>query len=337
MIGKSVLNSVYSTNLNISLIICLDSEKLFSEPKAISLKPRNETCNGEKWSEQPTSASQCNLAYNDKVIESYLANKFWVCEDLKSQVQFGYQNQRNSIENYGDIFEEQKSVQHGYNKEMSTIKMMTSTPKAYSDSDASSDDDNNPLVSKTIEEVLQSQALSNAVRQGPNFGRSKRRLYHLRQDVIVKIIFRCMRKHYMKDFKAFFDFSKCNSDSNSDTNGELVRQINRYLEAKFGDISFENMAIYFISIIDIKEKFISISDRHRELKENISGLLYCYNKPKLLNLIKNPQFALLLFNFLNKQDILRLVIKSKSDAEVIRTYSEQIQTLKWQCSMSLRL
>ena len=189
---------------------------------------------------------------------------------------------------------------------MTTIKMMTSTPKACSDSDAFSNDDNNPLISKTVEEDF-------------------------RQDVIVEIIFRCMRKHYMKDFKSFFDFSKCNSD----TNGELVWQINRYLDAKFGDIS--NMAIYFISIIDIKEKFMSISDRHRELKEIISDLLYCYSNPKLLNLIMNPQFALLLFNFLNKQDILRLVIKSKSDAEVIRTYSEQIQTLKLQYSMSLRL
>ena len=206
--------------------------------------------------------------------------------------------------------------------------MMTSTPKICSHSDVFSDDDNNPLISKTVEEVLQSQALSNAVRQGPNFGRSKRRLYHLRQDVIVKIIFRCMRKHYMKDFKAFFDFSKCNSDSNSDTNGELVRQINRYLEAKFGDISLDNMAIYFISIIDIKEKFMSISDRHRELKEIISGLLYCYSKPKLLNLIKIPQFAMLLLSFLNKPNILKLVIKSPNDAEIIQTYSELIQTLK---------
>ena len=56
MIGKQVLNLLYSTNLENSIIICLDSEKLFSEPNAISLKPQNEACDGEKWSEQPTSA-----------------------------------------------------------------------------------------------------------------------------------------------------------------------------------------------------------------------------------------------------------------------------------------
>ena len=122
--------------------------------------------------------------------------------------------------------------------------MMTSIPKVCSNSDALSDDDNNPLISKTVEEVLQSQALSNSVRQCPNYGCSKRRMYHLRQDFIVKIIFRCMRKYYMKDFKAFFDFSKCNSDSNSNTDGEIIQQINIYLQIKFGDISFNNLAIY---------------------------------------------------------------------------------------------
>ena len=84
------------------------------------------------------------------------------------------------------------------------------------------DEESNPLISKTVEEVLQSQALSNSVRQCPNYGRSKRRLFHLRQDVIVKIIFRCMRKYYMKDFKAFFDFSKCNSDNHLQRNNELI-------------------------------------------------------------------------------------------------------------------
>ena len=265
-------------------------------------------------------------------------NNFCFWNNSNHDTKFYDQKQRYLVENYGDCCEELKEVNWEYNIDRLTkFKSIASDSNKFNNSETINDEESNPLISKTVEEVLQSQILSNNVRSGPNFGRSKRRLYHLRQDVIVKIIFRSMRKYYLKEFKAFFDFTKCSSYNNSDTNGVLLRQINKYLDEKFGESKLENMAIYFISIIDIKEKFISISDEHRELKETISGLLYCYNKPKLLKLIKIPQFAMLLLNFLNIRNILRLVIKYKSDDEVVCTYSEQIQTLKCQWSMSLRL
>ena len=195
----------------------------------------------------------------------------------------------------------------------------------------------NPVIFKTVEEVLQSQILSDIIKSNPNYGRSKRRLYYLRQDVIIKVIFRSMRKYYLRDFKTFFDFSKCSSSNNSDTNGVLIQQINKYLKSKFGDKTQRNMGIYFLSVIDIKERFMSISEHHRRLKESISELLYCYNKPKLLNLINCQQFALMLLYFLNKRDILRLVVKSQNDAETIQTYWEQIQMLKCQWNISLKM
>ena len=264
-------------------------------------------------------------------------NNFCFWSNSNHDTKFDDKNQRYLVENYGDCCEEIKEVNIEYNKDRLTkFKSIASDTNKFINSETINDEESNPLISKTVEEVLQSQILSNNVRSGTNFGRIKRRLYHLRQDVIVKIIFRSMRKYYLKEFKAFFDFTKCSSYNNSNTNGVLLRQINRYLDEKFGESKIENMAIYFISIIDIKEKFISISDEHRELKETISGLLYCYNKPKLLNLIKTHQFALLMFSFLNKSNILKLVIKSQDCVEVIQTYSEIIQTLKWQCSMSLR-
>ena len=166
------------------------------------------------------------------------------------------------------------------------------------------DKESNPLITHTVEEVLQSQVLSNAVQQGPNYGRSRRRLYHLRQDVVIKIIFRSMRKHYMKDFKAFFDFSKCYSNNHVYRNNELIDKVNKYLTIKFGGSTMESFAVYFISIIDIKEKFAAFNSLHKKLKECISELLYCYSKPKLFNLVKIPQFALLLLIFLSKRDIL---------------------------------
>ena len=264
-------------------------------------------------------------------------NNFCLWNNFSQDTKFDTQNQRYLVENYGDFCEENKEANWEYNNVgLTKFKSMATDVDKFINYETINDEVSNPLISKTVEEVLHSQTLNDVIRSGLSFGRSKRKLYHLRQDVIIKIIFRCMRKYYLKDFKAFFDFSKCSSASNSDTNGVLYRQINRYLDTKFGDSTLENMAIYFISIIDIKEKFISISDEHRELKETISGLLYCYNKPKLLNLIKIPQFALLMFSFLNKSNILKLVIKSQDSSEVIQTYSEIIQTLKCQCSMSLR-
>mmetsp|Transcript_19132 Transcript_19132/g.22075 ORF Transcript_19132/g.22075 Transcript_19132/m.22075 type:complete len:106 (-) Transcript_19132:762-1079(-) len=41
----------------------------------------------------------------------------------------------------------------------------------------------------------------------PYRGFSRRRLYHVRHDVIAKILFRCLRKFYLKEFKSFFDYS----------------------------------------------------------------------------------------------------------------------------------
>ena len=41
-------------------------------------------------------------------------------------------------------------------------------------------DDSNPLLSKSIEEVLQSSALNYAINADPNYEVSRRRLYHLR-------------------------------------------------------------------------------------------------------------------------------------------------------------
>ena len=246
-------------------------------------------------------------------------------------------NQRYLVENNDDWCEELKEASWEYDKNRFThFKDIQTYPIKSIESETINDKENNQLISNTVEEVLQTQAFCNDVSSTSNYGKSKRKLYHLRQDVIVKIIFRCMRKYFIKDFKAFFDFSKCRSNNNSDKNGVLYRQINRYLDAKFGDKKLENMAIYFTSIIDIKEKFISMSNQHKDLKETISGLLYCYNKIKLSNLIKIPQFALLMFSFLNKSNILKLVIKSQDSSEVIQTYSEVIQTLKCQCSMSLR-
>lgn len=167
-------------------------------------------------------------------------------------------------------------------------------------------------------------------------GRSRRRLYYLRQDVIAKIIFRSLRKYYLRDFKAFFNFSKCRSDQNSDTQGEMIRQINRYLAMKFGYTKYHNLAIFLLAIMDVKEKFIQIGPHLKSLKESITGLLYSYNKLKMVNIVKNPEFAMLLLFFLNQRDVLQQIIKHRNNQDLVMAYTEQIQCFKSMCTLAIR-
>ena len=274
-------------------------------------------------------------------LEVYLKNNFWAwnvynfCYPEKPTLNYQFQGNSNiDCDEFDrkDLGYQYILNQHAHDKDYNlrdSLDDLNNSSAEYVDK--------NLLISKTVEEVLQSQALSDALKASPNYGRSKRRLYHLRQDVIIKIIFRWMRKYYLRDFKKFFNYTKWRSNNNSETNGEIIWQINRYLNKNFRGSDLEGLDIYFISIIDLKEKFISISENHRSLKENITELLYFYNKPKLVNLIKNSQFALLLFTFLNKHEILRLVVKSQNDAEVILAYAEQIQLLKCQWSISMKM
>ena len=232
---------------------------------------------------------------------------------IKFEDEFKAKDKSDNLNEHSNIYDEDKQLD--IDKE---LKFLTN-------------DDSNPLLSKSVEEVLQSSALNDALKSSTNYGVSRRRLYHLRQDVIIKIIFRQMKKYYLRDFKAFFDFSKCSNKNNSDTKGVLITQINRYLNMKFGSLNPREMDIFFASIIDMKEKYIAFSEKkNRDLKDNISGFLHSFNKPRLQSLLKDQRFKLLLLKFLSKSDILRLVIKSKNNAEVIQAYSEQIQMLKCQ-------
>ena len=195
-----------------------------------SIKIWNDVQNYRMWSEQPTTSSQYQFALNNHEIESYAMNNFCFWSNSNHDTKFDNQKQRYLVENYNDCCEEIKEVNIGYNKDRLTkFKSIASDTNKFINSETINDEESNPLISKTVEEVLQSQIISNNIRSGPNFGRSKRRLYHLRQDVVVKIIFRSMRKYYLKDFKAFFDFTKCSSYNwNKFKAAKMERGLGRY-------------------------------------------------------------------------------------------------------------
>ena len=196
---------------------------------------------------------------------------------------------------------------------------------------------NNDLINEDEEE--KDPELSNFSNQNiGNIGgnNNKRKLYFLRQDVIAKIIFRSLRKYYLKDFKSFYNFSKCRSDQNSDTHGEMIRQVNRYLVTKFGYTRYQNLPIFLLAIMDIKEKFLRIGIHLKSLKESITALLYSYNKIKMVNIVKNPEFAMLLLHFLNQRDVLQQIIKHRGNQDLIMAYTEQIQWFKSMWALAMR-
>eukprot|EP00345_Euplotes_harpa_P018586 CAMPEP_0168339448 /NCGR_PEP_ID=MMETSP0213-20121227/13459_1 /TAXON_ID=151035 /ORGANISM="Euplotes harpa, Strain FSP1.4" /LENGTH=271 /DNA_ID=CAMNT_0008345465 /DNA_START=335 /DNA_END=1149 /DNA_ORIENTATION=+ len=183
-------------------------------------------------------------------------------------------------------------------------------------------------ISKAVDDLIDSLQPEYAQYSGRLQGRSRRRLYHLRQDVIAKIIFRCFRKFYLKRFKAFFDFSKCRKENNSDSEGEILTQVRKFVKASFGNVGYESMTAFLISVMDIKERHMTIGEHNKQLRENISALLYSFNKIKLANMINNPEFALLLHYFLSQRDIIDQVVKYRNNPDVLEAYYEQIQDFK---------
>ena len=272
--------------------------------------------------------------------EYYLQKSYWVWDagkwdDDKDGNESNTSDKHLLDMKFWDWSEKEKYNNDNHFKNLENSEIVNEADKNNHEGKANKDDGN--FLSRTVEEILNSKELNDALKSGPHYGVSRRRLYHLRQDVIIKIIFRQMRKYYLSDFKSFFDFFKCRSKSNSDTKGVLITQINRYLNMKFKNFCLKNMDIYFLSILNISDKHISISEQNIILRQNISDLLYWFNKSKLVNTLKIPQFAIILLRFLSKNDILRLVLKSQNDVEAIQAYSEEIQMLKCHLRSQLRI
>ena len=339
-IGK--FNLRLSTLLNVIYYLDLDSQNIFDK----SL-PTNENVYNNGYSyylceQNPAFINKNYTSCYEKDIETYIKNNYWLWNSddsyykSKNSSEFTFKIKIPRVDKEYSMQSEKSDLtksKHIVNK----VKTELEESKLSSTSTALVDEDDCPLILKSVEEVLNSKVLKDAVKSCPNYGVTKRRLYRLRPDVVIKVILRWMRKYYLKDFKSFFDFTRCNKSNNSDSSGELINQINKYLSNKFRDACMANLGIYFISIISLKDKFISISEENKELYNSINEIAYYFNKPKFSNLMNTPQFVLLLLEFLSKHDILKTVIKNPNDAEIIQAYSEQIRILKLKWMMTLNM
>ena len=175
--------------------------------------------------------------------------------------------------------------------------------------------------------------------------RSTKRSSHLklRNDVVFKTIFRCFRKHYIKDFKRHFDFVK-----HRDSDRVFASKVREYLVSHFGFKS-ELLANVFVCVIDTKQKYYQVSDT--QVSAKINELMYNFSNNRMLELLDCAEFALILKSFealcyLNMRDNLNIIwiaefsksflvqdnivnkiLKNRSDRQLIKTYQKQINNL----------
>ena len=110
----------------------------------------------------------------------------------------------------------------------------------------------------------------------------------LRNDVILKTIFRSFRKNCALSFKSFFNFT-----TKKNHNRLIVSKVREYLIKRFG---YEDKALMtvFISIIDMKQKYVRVGNSQHNLATSIKDLMYCFKIDKMTELIKWAEFAKIL-------------------------------------------
>ena len=113
--------------------------------------------------------------------------------------------------------------------------------------------------------------------------------FKFRNDVVFKTIFRCFRKHYIKDFKRHFDFVK-----HRDNDQVFAAKVREYLVSHFGFES-ELLANVFVCVIDTKQKYYQVSDA--QVSAKINELMYNFSNNRMLELLDCAEFALILKSF----------------------------------------
>jgi len=154
--------------------------------------------------------------------------------------------------------------------------------------------------------------------------------FSTRKDVVNKSIFRFMRKFYTRDFKKYYNFTKIQSDDPEYNRDTFISKLVKYATLKFGEEVPANMTIFLLSVIDPKGRYLTVDPKYHGLRADISGLLYSYNKSKMLKLVDHQEFIILLSYFVNQENIERQIVK-KTSSKIIRSYVKQIDSLKTLC------
>jgi hypothetical protein len=109
--------------------------------------------------------------------------------------------------------------------------------------------------------------------------------FSFRKDVIIKTIFRFIRKFYVRDFKSYYDFTRCIKSENSETTGKFIEKLTTYAACKFPYLHPRKLSILLLCVIDTKERYSNLGDDFLQIRDDIGDLLYSYNKKKFTKLM----------------------------------------------------
>ena len=150
--------------------------------------------------------------------------------------------------------------------------------------------------------------------------------FRFRNDVIFKTIFRSFRKHYIRDFKRHFDFTK-----NRDQQQLFGSKIREYLISQFGYDS-EAMRTMLVCIIDTKQKYIQVGNNQAQISTMVNDIMYSFSTDKMMELIDWAEFAEILKSFLVQDNVINKILKNCNDSDLKKAYRKLIKSLVTMCS-----
>lgn len=149
--------------------------------------------------------------------------------------------------------------------------------------------------------------------------------FSVRVDVINKTILRCFKKYYATEFKQIFDLSILKPGTVSVE--KLLSKSKEFIDKKFGSIMLEDVYIFVAALVDNKHKLQNKNRKYDKIKEDVSRLLYSFNKRRLNELLTHPEFAYLLLYYLKHPRCIHQLVNNKNDVNIRQAYVNQVELL----------
>lgn len=135
----------------------------------------------------------------------------------------------------------------------------------------------------------------------------------IRLDIVKKTIFRYIKKYYMDNFKAFYNYKSHRARS------------------KFSQEVYNQAKLYLVCLVDINQRYTAAHHKYPNLRNSLSSLIRAYNNDKAKALLSMSEFSELVINALNDTSSLNDFVSQKGDSKVQDVYWRQVEEIKHLC------
>lgn len=155
-----------------------------------------------------------------------------------------------------------------------------------------------------------------------------------RPDVIYKTILRSFKKYYLNDFNEVTDYKK--RKRRIANQAFLIDMTEHYVRQKFSDSPFSDLGLFIAALVQPKlPEALDNNERLQELSKAVCEVLYRFNKSKMNSLLRYPQFAYMLKNFLSIPDLIEFIGEKSSSPQATQNLTAQIEFLSERCNIVL--